>query len=76
MCFFGKRARLRRREKIQPIARDARHDGSQSGPQTEAIDQLEGHEKNFKTIWIRENRADGAALDSIDEPASVMAFDE
>src|SRR5271168_2171429 len=72
-CFFDERALLRRRKKIQPIAQHARHDGSQSGPQTQAIDKCERCEKHSKAIWIRENRADGAALDSIEQRASVMA---
>ncbi len=75
-CFFEERALLRRRKKIQPIAHDARHDGSQSGPQTQAVDKCERCEKHSKAIRIRKNRAYGAALESIDQPASVMAFDE
>ena len=75
-CFFDERVRLRRREKIQPIAHHARHDGSQSGPQIEAIDQSERCEQHSKAICIRENRADCAALHSIDQPAIVMVFNE
>ena len=62
--------RFKRRKEIEPIANVARCDGSQSGSQTEAIDQLQRREQRAEAVWIRENRADGATLDSIGEAAA------
>src|ERR1700676_744837 len=56
--------RIRRegRQKIEPIAHRARHNGSQSRSQTEQIDESQRREKCLEALWIRENRAHGATL--------------
>src|ERR1035437_4051571 len=76
-CFRGERAQggFMRRKKIEPIANHARQDGSQSGSQAEAIDQLQRREQHPETNGGRENRADGAPLESIDEAAAMILLD-
>ena len=77
-CCRGEWTRIRRerRQKIEPIAHRARDDGSQRRPQAQSIDQLQRRKKRAETIRIRENRADSATLQSIDEAATMIALDE
>ena len=76
-CSPGERAQVgfKRRKKIEPIVNHARQNGSQSGSQAKAIDKLQRRQQHPQTMRVRENRADGAPLESIDEAAAMILLD-
>src|SRR6202040_3030721 len=77
VSFGSERARLiERRQQVDPVAGGTRHNGSQSRSQAKTIDDRKRSQQGAHPRWIGKYHADRAALQSLENPATMIALDE
>src|SRR6266404_3423304 len=70
------RIEAERWKQIKPVAHRGGQYGSESGPETCALDELKWREQHPEALGIGKDRGDGASLDPIDQAATMMLLDE
>jgi hypothetical protein len=63
-------------KQIEPVAHRGGQDRSESGPESQALDELKRREQHSKPRGIGKDRGHGASLDSFDQAATMITLDE